>query len=188
MDAALTYTVTFSFPADGSLDNLDYSTGDPAGAGACDGTDSADDSAANDGTTGCVDPASDTDDEHMDIGFYPCETIGGVVFTDSDEDGCQASQADGYGGLSVDLYVCDANGMFTQLSSTTTDIDGFYAFGPDEGLDNLCLDPALEYRTQISAHQVTISQLDLQPALVMMMILLRMMEFLIVIIHLMLMM
>ena len=116
LEAAKTYTVSFSFPADDSLDNLNFSTGDPAGAGACDGTDSSDDSAANDGTTGCVDPSADTDDEHIDIGLYPCEKIAGVVFIDADEDGCQAMASDGLAGANVELYSCNADRSFSLVS------------------------------------------------------------------------
>ena len=151
LDPAVMYTVSFAFPADGSLDNLNYSTGDPAGAGACAGTDSSDDSAANDGTTGCVDPSADTDDEHIDIGLYPCETVAGVVFVDADEDGCQAMASDGFEGVAVELYSCNSDGTFSLVATTATGPDGSYAFGPDIGPGNVCLDPAVEYRTQISA-------------------------------------
>ena len=151
LDPAVMYTVSFAFPADGSLDNLNYSTGDPAAAGACAGTDSSDDSAANDGTTGCVDPSADTDDEHIDIGLYPCETVAGVVFVDADEDGCQAMPSDGVEGVTVELYSCNSDGTFSLVGMTVTGVDGSYAFGPDIGPDNVCLDPALEYRAQVSA-------------------------------------
>ena len=155
LDPAKTYTVSFGFPADGSLDNLNYSTGDPAGAGACDGMDSSDDSAANDGTTGCYDPtdpaSGDDGDEDIDIGLYACATVAGVVFVDADEDGCQALASDGIAGVTVELYSCNADGSFSLVAMTTTGADGSYAFGPDEGPDNICLDPALAYRTQITA-------------------------------------
>ena len=149
LDPAVPYTVSFSFPADGSLDNLNYSTGDPAGAGACDGTDSADDSAANDGTTACVDPSSDTDDEHIDIGLYPCGELGGIVFIDDNNDGCQAGAEDvGIAGMEVSLFECDAlgNPSGAALITTVSGVDGSYAFGPDEsGSSMICLDPAIMY-------------------------------------------
>lgn len=153
LDPAKTYTVSFGFPADGSLDDLNYSTGDPVASG-CDGTDSADDSVANDGTTGCVDPSADTDDEHIDIGLYPCEEIGGIVFLDDNNDGCQSGADEtGVAGMEVSLFECDAAGnpSGTALTSAVSAADGTYAFGPDEtGSSMICLDPAKTYTVSFS--------------------------------------
>ena len=147
LDPALTYQTQISNTPPG----FQNSTGD-ASAG-CAGDE--DDSPGNDGVSECYNPSDDDagdgdGDENIDFGIYPCESVAGVVFEDSDNDGCQADAADGVPGVTVELLACNADGSTTPVSSTTTGADGSYEFGPDAGPDNVCLDPAVTYQTQIS--------------------------------------
>jgi len=148
LDPAVTYqTVVASLPA--GFEDYNYSTGsDACGA-------DADDSPGNDGVSECYNPVDDDPgdsdgDENIDFGIYPCEHVAGVVFFDNDNDGCQADAADGVPNVTVELLACNADGSTTPVSSTTTGADGFYEFGPDAGPDNVCLDPAVTYLTQIT--------------------------------------
>ena len=119
---------------------------DCAGAG--------DDSPGNDGSSACYDPNDDDggdgdEDEHIDFGLFPCQSLGGEVFYDDNADGCQEEgEEEGVPGIDVHLFECGTTDTSpgNAVASATTDNDGEYAFGPDESGDaEVCLDPSKEY-------------------------------------------
>ncbi len=140
-----TYYVLFDLP-NGFNENLEgyqFSTNE-----SCTGTEDADDVDPSNGQSACYDPEGDDDDLDIDAGIYPCEQIGGEVFYDLNNDGCQFGPGEtGVGGVTVYLFTCDqvAPSLADALSSTITDNDGDYAFGPTDYGQNVCLDPAQEY-------------------------------------------
>ena len=145
LDPAFTYQTSISNIPSG----FNNSTGPGIG---CMGDN--DDSPLNDGVSMCFnpdnnDPVDGSGDEHIDFGLTPCPSLGGTVFADLNNDGCQSAE-NGVAGITVTLSQCNANGTTTILSSTVTDANGSYEFGPNAGPDNLCLDAALTYQTSIS--------------------------------------
>jgi len=103
------------------------------------------------GNPGDTNPATDEDDaDPEDIVADPCPTVGGEVFIDVNNNGCQdAAETMMAAGVEVTLWVCDpATGQpSATVTTTTTGADGSYSFGggsltPGDG----CLvDPTLTY-------------------------------------------
>jgi len=124
-----------------------YSNSTGAGAG-CDSSD--DDSPNNDGVSECINPSDDDpddgdDDEHVDFGIIPCETISGEVFVDANGNGCDETGEAPVADVTVTLHECgpDGNplpaGTAPAVAETTTDEDGQYTFAEE------CLTPGTLY-------------------------------------------
>lgn len=148
LDPSLKYTVSFGFPDEERFDNYFFSS--TIGGGSCTN------GASNDinGTTGisnaCYTPGSD-DSTHVDAGIWTCQQIGGTVYYDIDNNGCQDSGETGVSGFDVELYECTANGNLSgsALASTVTDNNGNYQFRMSDDDDSgFCLDPSLTYTVQ----------------------------------------
>ena len=60
------------------------------------------------GTSPCYDPSGDDDDNNIDAGLVaPCESIGGEIYIDNNENGCQdAGESLVTEAVSVTLYEC----------------------------------------------------------------------------------
>ncbi|MFK4760034.1 SdrD B-like domain-containing protein [Microbacterium sp. ZW T5_45] len=71
-------------------------------------------------------PAAGINDHSIDFGFVPTlVSVGDYVWFDADRDGAQDADETPISGVEVILY--DSNGI--EVARTTTDADGFYAFG-----------------------------------------------------------
>jgi len=145
LDPFLTYQVVISNLPAGYMN----STG--AGSG-CVGDE--DDSPMNNGESGCYNP-SNTDvadgdsDEHIDFGIFKCEEIGGEVFVDENNNGCQdASETTMVEGAMATLWACDpVTGLpSTAIDSMLTLADGSYSFGGQDPISGSCiLDASVTY-------------------------------------------
>jgi len=88
-------------------------------------------------------------DNNIDAGITPpCEQIGGEIFYDNNENGCQdAGESLVMEDINVTLYECgDTPGVDAPAASTTVN-DGMYEFGEtsdDAGAD-VCLEAGTEY-------------------------------------------
>ena len=79
-----------------------------------------------------------------------CEQVGGVVFNDANEDGCQNVSENGIPSVTLELFVCNPDGSTTSLGTETTAPDGSYTFGSTTAGDPLCLDPMSTYQVQMN--------------------------------------
>ena len=148
------YFVVFDIPmgAGEVLDGYEFTQG--TASASCAATGGADDVDPSTGQSGCFDPNDDdaadgNDDNSIDAGITPpCEMLGGEIFYDYDDDGCQDSDEmlvmmD----VNVSLYECgDTPGVDAPVAATTVS-DGEYMFGEgvgDPGAD-VCLEAGTEY-------------------------------------------
>ncbi len=148
-----TYRVEFNLPnGDGeALDNWNFSSNDTESCAMSSDADNIDPST---GSSECFDPENDDptdgdDDEHIDVGIYPCQDLSGVIFYDLDNDGCQeAGETNVAEDVTVNLYECGADGMPSGTPvATATAQNGEYEFGPESTTPGgeICLDPSVEY-------------------------------------------
>ena len=150
LDPFLTYFVAFDFPA-GISDDYHPSSGDSA---SCAGTSDSSDVDPNTLASECFDPSGDDDDDDVDFAIAPCQELGGEIFLDENNNGCQdAGEPLITEEVTVTLFACDAGvpGGGTQIASTTTN-DGQYQFGPDStnpGAD-VCLEIGTLYYVEFS--------------------------------------
>ena len=148
LDPNVTYLVEFVLPngAGEVLDNWNFTSNESEACG--DSADTVDIDPAT-GQSDCYNPEDEDDDEDIDVGIYPCQQLGGEVFYDLNNNGCQE---DGEGlvteDVTVNLYACGDNGSANgaAVATSSTGNDGIYAFGPDEaGSAQICLDPSVTY-------------------------------------------
>ena len=153
LDPARQYFIKFEIPkAPGSpLEFYEFSSNDSE---TCANGSDADDVDPSNGESQCFDPENtDLDDgdedEHIDAGIYPCQTIAGEIFLDEDNSGCMDNgESLVTEEVSITLFECSAGvpGGGTPVTSTTT-TNGQYSFGPESTNPNadICLDPAKQY-------------------------------------------
>ena len=158
LDPDATYTVSFDLPnAVGDVTGdpyvgYNFSTG-TADASCADGE--ADDVDSGTGLAeSCFDPNDDDpndgdDDNSIDAGISPCETMGGEVFVDINNNGCQdAVETMMVEGVEVTIWTCDPiTGEPTMpVGSVTTGTDGQWSFGGSDPVTGECLlDPTQTY-------------------------------------------
>ena len=154
LEAGTDYFVVFDIPNAAGEALEDFSITEGVASGACATSGESNNADPATGATGCVDPddndgADGDDDENLDAGITPpCETLGGEIFYDGDEDGCQdPNEMLVMEAIDVMLYECgDVPGVDAPAASTTV-TDGEYEFGPDSedpGAE-ICLEPDTEY-------------------------------------------
>ena len=152
LDPSKTYYVEFNLP-DGSgeaLENWNFSTNENT----CAATDDADDVDGTTGVSDCYNPNDDDDDDDVDVGIWECQEIGGDIFVDTNNNGCQdADESLMMTPIEVTIYECaaGANTGGTPLATTST-IDGSYEFGPESpNADaDVCLDPSKTYYVEFN--------------------------------------
>ena len=154
LEAGSSYFVVFNMPNAPGEALEDYTFSSNVATGACAISGESDNVDPNTGASSCYDPdnsdpTDSADDEDIDAGIVPpCENMGGEVFYDGNENGCQ----DGNEGLvmeviNVSLYECGATPGVTPPVATTSITDGSYVFGvgsDDPGAD-VCLDAGTQY-------------------------------------------
>jgi len=158
LDPTATYTVVFDLPnAAGDVVGdpyvgYDFSTG-VADATCADG-ESDDVDPATGSSESCYDPNDDDggdgdDDNDIDAGISPCETIGGEVFVDINNNGCQdATETMLVEGVEVTIWTCDpiTGDPVMALGTSTTGADGQWSFGGADPTTGDCLlDPSQSY-------------------------------------------
>jgi len=160
LDADQTYTVTISLPngPGEAYEGYDFSSG--VADDDCEAGGMSDDVDPDTGQSDCYDPKDDDeddedDDEHIDTGITPmCESMGGEVFVDINNSGCQEdTEAIMVEGAIATLQECDENGnpTGTPIASDTTGADGQYLFGGfDSDTGECLLDPDKTYTVQVS--------------------------------------
>jgi len=158
LEAGGSYTVSFDLPnAAGEVAGdpylgYDFSTED-ADATCVDGeTDDVDEDTGIAET--CYDPDNEddddgNDDEDIDAGISPCESIGGEVFVDANNNGCQeADETTPVPGVEVTVWACDpiTNEPTMSVGTVTTGADGTWSLsGADPATGDCLLDPDLTY-------------------------------------------
>ncbi len=147
------YYVVFDLP-NGLNEELEGFEFSPDQSGACDMAYQSDNVNSNNGQSDCHDPEDDDDedgdeDNHVDAGITPCESLGGQVFFDWDQNGCQDSNGEtGVEDVIVYLYSCNEDNptVDNALAQDTTDMNGDYGFGGrEEGSAQICLHPDSSY-------------------------------------------
>lgn len=100
------------------------------------------------GDSDCIDIS---EEESIDAGIYPCATIGGEIFDDANNNGCQdEDEVLVLESVEIQLFECDGNGQTGDPISSTMTMDGSFSFGGENDEDNdLCLDPSATYSIQV---------------------------------------
>jgi uncharacterized repeat protein (TIGR01451 family) len=147
LNPSLSYTVSFGFPADGSLDAFTFSTTESTTCNAG----FADDINPNTGfANACYSVGTDPGTTHINAGIFGCESITGLVFYDNNNNGCQdIGESAITEVVSVNLYECDSSGseiVGGVLASTTTS-NGAYEFSAVTNDPNafVCINPTSRY-------------------------------------------
>jgi len=150
LQATKTYFVVFDLPNDSPSDPL-YGFEWTTNTGDCASTNLEDDVDPSNGNTPCYNPDDedgDDGDEHVDGGIYPCQELGGEVFFDISNNGCQETGEDPIlESVTVELYLCGQDpSVDTPVASTST-VDGEYMFGEEADDPNaqICLEPGTTY-------------------------------------------
>ncbi len=92
-----------------------------------------------------------TGPDDIDFGIVPpCETISGVVWFDTDADGCQEAGEVNLQGYTITAFECDGNGAPTGTVATQSDGTPAIETTNNAGAYEFCLDPSKEYAIQIS--------------------------------------
>lgn len=79
----------------------------------------------------------------VDFGYIACASIGDFVFSDLNGDGIQDAGEPGVAGVTINLWIVDAQGApVTEVATTTSDSIGSYGFD--------CVDPREDYVIQVT--------------------------------------
>ena len=154
LTAGTEYFVVFDIPNATGEALEDYTFSSMTSTGACATSGDSDNVDPSNGESACLDPNDDDttdgdDDNNVDAGIVPpCEQLGGEIFYDGNENGCQdAAEMLVNVPVTVTLFACgDDPATATPVASTTVS-DGMYAFGEtsdDPGAD-VCLESGTQY-------------------------------------------
>jgi len=154
LDDTKTYTVEYIIPnaAGEAYEGYTFSSG------VADSTcvaGEADDVAASGIAEDCYDPAGDDDDDNIDAGIVPppvdCESIGGEIFVDANDNGCQdAGETIMVAGAEVVIWECDAagSGPDTPIDTLVTGADGTWTYGGEDATGACLLDDTKTYTVE----------------------------------------
>ena len=146
------YFVVFDIPM-GPNEVLDgFAFTDGTASSTCAAAGESDDVDPTTGTSGCHNPGDGdgNDDDNIDAGITaPCESLGGEIFYDDNNNGCQEPNEPLVDDQTIEvvLYECGDVPGLDQPAAFTSTSDGMYEFGigsDDPGAD-ICLDANTEY-------------------------------------------
>jgi len=154
LEAGTEYFVVFDIPMGTNevLDGFEFSDG--TASATCMGAGQSDDVDPITGYSDCYDPNDDDDegdsDNNIDAGITaPCESLGGEIFYDDNNDGCQDDDEPLVNDQTIEvvLYECGDVPGLDQPAAFTSTSDGMYEFGieSDDPGANICLNANKEY-------------------------------------------